>query len=84
MAATAAPAGTGVYRDGKNLVVTRGAELPPICIRCGQAATGGFLRQKLYWHEPWLYILLLPKYTNHGRILAIRNHLKLSYLPENS
>jgi hypothetical protein len=60
MASTEAPAGTGVYRDGKNLVVTRGAEVPPICIRCGQAATGGFLRKKLYWHEPWLYILLLP------------------------
>jgi hypothetical protein len=60
MASPAGPATAGIYRDGKNLVVTRGAELPPICIRCGQAATGGFLRKKIYWHEPWLYILLLP------------------------
>ena len=51
MASTAAAASTGVYRDGKNLIVTRGAELPPICFRCGQAATGGLVLTKFYWHE---------------------------------
>jgi len=60
MASTAAPAAAGVYRDGKNLIVTRGAEVPPICIRCGEVATGGQLLKKFYWHEPWVYILLLP------------------------
>jgi hypothetical protein len=60
MASNAAPASTGVYRDGKNLIVMRGAELPPICIRCGHAATGGFLHRKAYWHERWLYLLLIP------------------------
>jgi hypothetical protein len=60
IASNAAPAPTGVYRDGKNLIVMRGAELPPICVRCGQAATGGLLLRKLYWHERWLYLLLIP------------------------
>jgi len=60
MASTAASAASGVYRDGKNLVVTRGAEVPPICVRCGEAATGGLLLKKFYWHEPWVYLLLLP------------------------
>lgn len=59
-ASDAAPASAGVYRDGKNLIVMRGAELPPICFRCGQAATGGFVRTKAYWHERWIYLLLIP------------------------
>jgi hypothetical protein len=59
-ASNAAPASTGVYRDGKNLVVMRGAQLPLICVCCGQAPAGGQLRRKLYWHAPWLFILLLP------------------------
>ncbi len=59
-ASNALPTEAGVYRDGNNLIVMRGAQLPLICIRCGQAATGGQLRRKLYWHAPWLFILLLP------------------------
>jgi hypothetical protein len=59
-ASNALPIATGVYRDGKNLVVMRGAQLPLICIRCGQPPTGGQFRRKLYWHERWLFILLLP------------------------
>lgn len=59
-ASNSAAAATGVYRDGKNLIVMRGAQLPLICVRCGQAATDGQLRKKLYWHAPWLFILLLP------------------------
>lgn len=59
-ASNAAPASAGVYRDGKNLIVMRGAELPLICVRCGQPATGGRLLKKFYWHERWLYLLLLP------------------------
>jgi hypothetical protein len=59
-ASNATPEAPGVYRDGKNLVVMRGAQLPLICVRCGQPATGGLLLRKLYWHERWIYLLLLP------------------------
>ncbi len=59
-ASNAAPAPAGVYRDGKNLIVMRGAQLPLICVRCGQPATGGLLLRKLYWHERWIYLLLIP------------------------
>jgi len=59
-ASNAAPVSAGLYRDGKNLIVMRGAELPLICVRCGQPATGGLLRKKFYWHERWIYLLLLP------------------------
>jgi hypothetical protein len=60
MAFNAAPATARIYRDGKNVIVMRGAELPLICLRCGQPATGGLLRKKFYWHERWLFILVLP------------------------
>jgi len=60
MASNAAPAAARIYRDGKNVIVMRGAELPLICLRCGQPATGGLLLKKFYWHERWLYLLLLP------------------------
>lgn len=60
MASKATAATTGIYRDAKNLIVTRGAELPLICVRCGQPATGGRLLKKFYWHERWIFLLLIP------------------------
>src|SRR5580704_6198649 len=60
MASNATAATTGIYRDAKNLIVTRGAELPLICVRCGQPATGGRLLKKFYWHERWIFLLLIP------------------------
>jgi hypothetical protein len=60
VASKATAATTGIYRDAKNLIVTRGAELPLICVRCGQPATGGRLLKKFYWHERWIFLLLIP------------------------
>jgi hypothetical protein len=59
-ASNAAPTPAAIFRDGKDLVVAQGAQLPLACIRCGQAATGGLLRKKFYRHERWVYFLLLP------------------------
>ena len=60
MASNAAPETPGVFRDGKNVIVKRGAQLPPICLRCGQPANGGLLNKKYYWHERWIFLLLIP------------------------
>jgi hypothetical protein len=57
------PAG-GVVREGKKLVVPRvggleaGAELPPICVKCGLPSEKP-LRRNFFWYAPWLYVLLL-------------------------
>lgn len=59
-ASNPAPAPVAIYRDGKDIIVARGAQLPPACIKCGQPATGGLLLKKFYWHERWVYFLLLP------------------------
>jgi hypothetical protein len=48
----------GIWRDGKKLVMTKTAELPNVCVKTNQPAHG-WLRRKLYWHQPAIYVLVL-------------------------
>src|SRR5947209_12297282 len=50
----------GLWRDGKTLVVHKGASLPDRCIKCNEPAEGLSLNRKLVWHQPWLYLLIIP------------------------
>lgn len=50
--------GHGIWRDGNQLVMTKEAQLPFVCIKTNQPADG-WLRRKLYWHNPWIYALIL-------------------------
>lgn len=50
--------GHGVWRDGKRLVMSHDAQLPFVCIKTNLPADN-WLRRKLYWHNPWIYLLLL-------------------------
>jgi predicted RNA-binding Zn-ribbon protein involved in translation (DUF1610 family) len=50
--------GHGVWRDGARLVMTKDAQLPYTCIKTNQPADV-WLRRKLYWHNSWLYLLVL-------------------------
>lgn len=50
--------GDGVWRSGQKLVFRNGASLPSVCIKCGEPATTKMART-LYWHKPWVYILIL-------------------------
>src|SRR3954470_1330729 len=59
------PAPGELWRDGKLLVVSTFARLPDVCVKCNQpvpAGTPGSKRmtQKLTWHHPALYFLILP------------------------
>lgn len=47
-----------LFRNGKDLIVRRGAKLPTICLKCGRPATG-FIKKKIYWHPSWLLALVL-------------------------
>ncbi|MGH9669734.1 MAG: double zinc ribbon domain-containing protein [Terriglobales bacterium] len=62
-AAATAPAtpaaGEHAYRLENELIVPKGAPLPPFCVKCGQPVSGEFLKKKFYWHSPWLYLLIL-------------------------
>jgi hypothetical protein len=46
----------GVWREGNKLVMTKQAMLPAICVQTNQP-TAERLRRRLYWHNPWIYLL---------------------------
>lgn len=48
----------GVWRSGNLLVAWKTASLPHRCVACNGPASVR-LRQKLYWHSPLLYLLVL-------------------------
>jgi len=47
-----------IWRDGKLLVVEKGARLPPICVKTSTPAQIEIFR-KFYWHSQWLYVLVI-------------------------
>lgn len=48
------------WQEGPLLVVRKGAWLPHHCVKCGAPAEGPPVKRTLYWHEPWVYLLILP------------------------
>jgi hypothetical protein len=51
------PGAGGVWRDGKTMVMAKGAYLPDRCVKCNAPANGLRLKRKLSWHHPLLYLL---------------------------
>ncbi len=70
-----------MWRDGSLLVMTHDADLPYICIKTGQPASG-WLNRTLYWHPPgvFLYLLLGPLYLLMAFLLhqSVRIRIALS------
>ncbi|MES2889289.1 MAG: hypothetical protein V4739_14945 [Pseudomonadota bacterium] len=50
---------TRCTREGKSVNVPTGADLPARCILCNGPVKLVAKKQKVYWHSPWLYLLLL-------------------------
>lgn len=48
-----------LQRVGRDLIVWRGATLPPYCVKCGMAAQQQPVHRKFYWHSPLLYLTIL-------------------------
>jgi hypothetical protein len=46
-------------RQGDKLIVPKGAPLPNYCVKCGQPVTGELFKKTFYWHNPWLFLLVL-------------------------
>lgn len=46
------------WRDGDELLVRPGADLPKYCVKCGRPARE-YRQRVFYWHSPWLYLLIL-------------------------
>ncbi|MBI3878662.1 MAG: DUF4339 domain-containing protein [Verrucomicrobia bacterium] len=51
--------GARVWRSGKQLVMDLESPLPPRCVKCNEPVTAADFRRKLYWHTPWLFLLVL-------------------------
>jgi hypothetical protein len=50
--------GTHVWRSGKFLVMNKDAELPHLCVKCNAPGHGRKLKRRLFWHNPWIYLLI--------------------------
>lgn len=48
-----------IWREGKILVMRKGAELPDVCIKSNQPAGGYRLKRKLAWHHPAVGLTIL-------------------------
>lgn len=51
-------ASTTCSRDGQFVVVQAGSDLPARCIVCNAPLAAHPKKAKLYWHNPWLYLLV--------------------------
>jgi hypothetical protein len=57
-----APLATGAasaWRSGDAVVLAVGGALPARCVKCNGAPQGNLVKRTLYWHQPWLYALLI-------------------------
>lgn len=61
----------GTWRDGKILVLSREASLPPRCVKCNEPADEPTKMRKVYWHTPWLYVLALLNLILYAIVVAI-------------
>jgi len=67
---TGMPSSNGVWRTGDLLVMQKGASLPNRCVRCNQPASVQFFK-KMYWHSPWVYLMILPGILIYAIVAAI-------------
>ena len=47
------------WRDNRVMILLPDAALPHRCIKCNEPADEPTKARKVYWHNPWLYLLLL-------------------------
>ncbi len=55
----APPSSLLLWRSGRVLVMSQGAGLPDRCVKCNAPANGQRLLRKLYWHSPYIYLVIL-------------------------
>ena len=67
----APPASLMLWRSGRVLVMGQGASLPDRCVKCNAPAHGQRLVRKLYWHSPYLYLLILASILIYAVVAII-------------
>jgi hypothetical protein len=53
------PASMMLWRSDRVLVMNKEATLPDRCVKCNAPAHGQRLKRQLYWHSPYLYLLVV-------------------------
>lgn len=61
----------GTWRDGAVLVLSPDASLPSRCVRCNEPSEEPTKSRKLYWHSPWLYLLILANILIYAIVAII-------------
>jgi hypothetical protein len=56
---TALDDGSQVWREGDLVVLAPSGDLPPRCVKCNADAEQPVKERTVYWHTPWLYVLIL-------------------------
>lgn len=51
--------GAGIWRYGKSVILAQGHAFPQRCVKCNEPSVQPHREQKVYWHHPALYVLLL-------------------------
>lgn len=67
----------GCWRSERLLVMERDARLPDRCVRCN-APAGERITKTLYWHSPWLYVLLVAWLLYLIVALAARKRVRIA------
>jgi hypothetical protein len=58
-ATVAPPESGGAWRDGALLILSPDTALPSRCVKCNEPADEPTKNRRIYWHSPWLYLLVL-------------------------
>jgi hypothetical protein len=61
----------GVWRDGAVLILSPDASLPSRCVRCNKPSEEPTKDRKVYWHSPWLYLLIIANILIYAIVAVI-------------
>jgi len=70
-AAVTPTASGGTWRDGTVLILTPEASLPSRCVRCNEPSEEPTKSRRIYWHSPWLYLLILANILIYAVVAVI-------------
>jgi len=73
--------GLQMWRSGEFLVLRKDTALPPRCVKCNAPQHGNRIKRKLFWHPPWIYLLILPGLLIYAIVATIIGKRALVEVP---
>jgi len=75
------PTSVSVWRQGKSLVAAAGVELPCRCARCNGPVSRPPIKRTLYWHQSWIYLLILLSILIYIIVAIIVRKKAVAHIP---